>query len=287
MSALTKTFILLHVVMSMLLAAGLVVFVNRLDASATATTAANRRIARLEDEARVAQAEVTTISSAHRALQQQAQSQVDAIRAELNKSTQDALALRGQIAELQSNAAQDKAALTAANEALKVAQQNQGTLQGQLADLRTTQDKLTQQFTEANLSINDLTNRLQTTERARRQLAEELTDARNQLQNAPRGGTAAGNDAVPAAGSIRGHVEGVIRERQVIAGRPYATISIGSNDAIAKNMRLNVVSQDGQWLGYVTVTNVDQEEAYGVLSGPRINQIKPNDRVTNQLAGQG
>jgi hypothetical protein len=41
-SALTKTFVLLHVVMSMLLAAGLIVFVNRVDdfqKSATASKA--------------------------------------------------------------------------------------------------------------------------------------------------------------------------------------------------------------------------------------------------------
>ena len=286
MSALTKTFILLHVVMSMLLAAGLVVFVNRLDVSAQATKQSTARIARLEDESRIAQAEATTLRAAHTAITQQAQNQVEQLRAELAKASQDALALRGQIAELQSNSAQDKAALASANEGLKVAQQNQGTLQGQLADLRVSQDKLTQQFTEANLSINDLNNRLQTTERARRDLAERLADATQQLQNTPQGGQA-DQAASRIAPNTRNHVEGVIKERQVIAGRPYATISVGTNDAIAKNMRLNVISQSGQWLGYVTVTSVDQEEAIGVLSGPRINEARSNDRVTNQLGGQG
>ena len=285
MSALTKTFILLHVVMSMLLAAGLVVFVNRLDVSAQATKASTSRIARLEDEARIAQAEATTLRAAHTAITQQAQNQVEQLRAELAKASQDALALRGQIAELQSNSAQDKAALASANEGLKVAQQNQGTLQGQLADLRVSQDKLTQQFTEANLSINDLNNRLQTTERARRDLAERLASVNDQLQNTPQGGADQASGRI--APNTRNHVEGVIKERQVIAGRPYATISVGTNDAIAKNMRLNVISQAGQWLGYVTVTSVDQEEAIGVLSGPRINEARSNDRVTNQLGGQG
>jgi len=285
-SALTKTFILLHVVMSMLLAAGLIVFVNRLDVSAQATKASTARIARLEDEARVAQAEAATVRAAQTAVQQQAQNQVEQLRSELAKANTDALALRGQIAELQSHSAQDKAALTAAMEAQKVAQQNQGTLQGQLADLRVSQDKLTQQFTEANLSINDLNNRLQTTERARRDLAERLTDATDRLQNTPAGGDRAGT-AGGIVPSTRNHVEGVIKERMAIAGRPYATISIGSNDAIAQNMQLKVVSQSGEWLGYVTVTKVDQEEAIGVLSGPKINQVRANDRVTNQLAGQG
>ena len=147
MSALTKTFVLLHVIMSMLLAAGLIVFVNRLDASAQATKADKARIARLEEDRSNAVAERAVAVGEAGAIREQARNQVDAIRTELNKSTQDALALRGQIAELQSHAAQDKAALTAANEALKAAQGNQGVLQGQLADLRTAQDKLNQQMT--------------------------------------------------------------------------------------------------------------------------------------------
>ena len=288
MSALTKTFILLHVVMSMLLAAGLIVFVNRLDVSAQATKAANARIARLEDESRVAQAEATTIRASLTATQQQAQNQVETLRTQLAQAMQQNLGLQGDKATMESKAASDKAALVSANEALKVAQSNQGTLQKQLADLRGAQDKLTQQFAEANFSINDLTNRLQQTERARRQLAEQLTEATDRLQNTPAGRAGANpDDAVEATASLRGRVEGVIKEKRMIAGQNYATISLGSNDAITKNMKLKVVSKNGQWLGYVTVTRVLEEEAVGVLSGPRINEATPNDRVTNQLAGQG
>ena len=287
MSALTKTFILLHVVMSMLLAAGLVVFVNRLDASATATKVANAKIARLEEESRLANNLANTATTEHAAIREQARNQVASIQAELTKAQQDNLALRGQIAEITSQAAQDKAALASAMEAQRVAQQNQGTLQGQLADLRTSQDKLTQQFTETNLTNNDLRNRLEVTERARRQLAEQLADANAQLQNTPQGGRAQGPGGEPQVASARERIEGAISETRNIAGKPYATITVGANDAVRQNMRLNVVSQNGQFLGYVTVTRVDQEEAIGVLSGPRISQIRANDRVTNQLAGQG
>ncbi len=287
MSALTKTFILLHVVMSMLLAAGLIVFVNRLDVSAQATKASNARIARLEDEKNVLQAEATTIRAAQTAMQQQAQNQVEALRAELAKATQANLKAESDLAAMRSDSAKDKAALVSANEALKVAQANQGTLQGQLAELRTAQDKLTQQFAEANFSINDLTNRLQQTERARRQLAEQLTEANTRLESTPAGRAAAPGEAVPAGASLRAHVEGVIKEKRMIAGQNYATISLGANDAIARNMRLNVVSKNGEWLGYVTVTRVNEEDSIGVLSGPKINQASPNDRVTNQLGGQG
>ena len=115
MSALTKTFILLHVVMSMLLAAGLIVFVNRVDASAQATKADKAQIARLNEDVRVAQTEASVAVSAQRAVQQQATNQVEQIRAELARATSDALALRTQLAEAQAQAASDKASLTSAN----------------------------------------------------------------------------------------------------------------------------------------------------------------------------
>ena len=287
MSALTKTFVLLHVVMSMLLTAGLIVFVNRLDQSAQATKAAQARITRLEDEARIAQNEATTIRSAQSAVQLQAQNQVGSIRAELDNANRQVLDLRGQVADAQAQLATERAAVAAANEALKVAQNNQGALQTQLAEIRTSQDKLMQQFTEANLSINDLQNRLAQTERARRDLAEQLA-AIQSGDNAPGGGgrTAGGFEGAALASS-RARIEGVIRERRIIAGQPYATISIGSNDAVTKGAKLNVLSQNGQWLGYVTVTTVEPEEAIGRLEGPGINQIRENDRVTNKIAGQG
>jgi uncharacterized protein (DUF3084 family) len=287
-SALTKTFVLLHVVMSMLLTAGLIVFVNRIDASATATKAAQARITRLEDEVRMAQNESTTIRAAQTGVQQQAQSQVAAARADLDNANRTILELRGQLADAQSQLTSERAALVSANEALKVAQNNQGALQGQLADLRTSQDKLMQQFTEANLSLNDLNNRLQQTERARRQLAEELA-SQQQSDSAPGGAGGRAGGALDGAqvASSRSRIEGVVRERRVIAGQPYATISIGSNDAISRGTRLNVLSQNGQWLGYVIVTNVEPEEAIGRLEGPGINQVRENDRVTNRMAGQG
>ena len=70
MSALTKTFVLLHVVMSMLLAAGLIVFVNRVDdfQATSKTTTANLRLA--EQRATEANAELATVKSTMANVQQ-------------------------------------------------------------------------------------------------------------------------------------------------------------------------------------------------------------------------
>jgi multidrug efflux pump subunit AcrA (membrane-fusion protein) len=292
-SALTKTFVLLHVVMSMLLAAGLIVFVNRVDdfqASMKSTTA-NLRLA--EQRSTEANAELATVKSTMANVQQTSQARIQQIQAEMAQRDQAILDLRGQLAEAQAQTASAQAALTSNTEALKVAQQNQGTLQGQLAQLRTTHDKLMQQFTEANLSINDISARLNQTERQRRDLAEQVAAQNETLENrganrarTDSGGTAPG-EAGQASSGLRSsvNVNGVVREKRLIAGVPYATISIGSADAVQRGMRLRVLGgRNGQeFLGYVDVTQVEPDEAIGRLTGPRINEVGVNSQVVSQL----
>ena len=91
---------------------------------------------------------------------------------------------------------------------------------------------------------------------------------------------------VPAAAAPAERIEGVIVERRDVAGKSYASISVGADDAVRRKMRLNVVSRKGELLGHLTVTVVEPEEAIGVLSGPRLKEIGPNDRVTQPPAGK-
>ncbi|HZN67136.1 MAG TPA: hypothetical protein VFB66_17740 [Tepidisphaeraceae bacterium] len=285
MSALTKTFVILHVVMSMLLSAGIIVFVNRVENFSTnnKTLDTQRKVA--ESRANEAVAELAAVRSNMQGVQQAAQSQIARIQADLTARDKEILDLRTQVAEAQQQLASDKAALASTSEALKVAQNNQGTLQGQLADIRTTHDKLMQQYTEANLSINDLTNRLSQTERQRRDLAEQLAALGDQNTGGGRARTGAGEAGQAGARMApRQDVNGVIRDRRPIAGIPHATISLGTEDAINKGDRLIVVDRrTGDFLGYVDITSTDVQESVGRLSGPRINDIKPDDEVRARL----
>ena len=293
MSALTKTFVLLHVVMSMLLAAGLIVFVNRVDDFQQTSKASKASLSLAEQRANEATAELATVKASMANVQQTAAQRVTTMQGEMAAREKEILDLRGQLAEAQAQAASANAALTSATEGLKVAQQNQGTLQGQLAQLRQTHDKLMQQFTEANLSINDISARLSQTDRQRRDLQEQVADLTNKLKNAGANGARAEaggpNGPQQAGGSLRVNptvnVNGVVREKRMIAGVPYATISIGSADAVQKGMRLKVLGGRGgqDFLGYVDVTNVQPEEAIGRLSGPRINEVTANSPVVSQL----
>lgn len=290
MSALTKVFILLHVVMSMLLAAGLIVFVNRVDDFQQVNKAQKSSLQIAEQRANESIAELAMEKSIRNNVQQTSQARIQQIQAEMATRDQAILDLRGQLAEAQAQTAAAQAALTSNTEALKVAQQNQGTLQGQLAQLRQNHDKLMQQFTEANLSINDTSARLAQTERQRRDLSEQVAALQEQIANAGAAGArsdAGGGDAGQARGRLSPNinVNGVVRETRKIAGVPYATISIGSADAVTRGMRLRVLGGRGgqEFLGYVDVTQVEPDEAIGRLTGPRIGEVRANSQVVSQL----
>jgi multidrug efflux pump subunit AcrA (membrane-fusion protein) len=283
---LTKTFVLLHVVMSMLLAAGLIVFVNRVDNFQQTSTAQKAQLRLAENRASEATAELAQVRASMGNVQQTSQARIQQIQAELAQRDQEMANLRTQLAEAQAGAASAQASLTSAMEAQKVAQANQGTLQGQLANLRQTHDKLMQQFTEANLSINDISARLSQTDRQRRDLQEQVAALQEQMANQGTSGgrTDAGAPSGPRLASGV-NVNGVVREKRVIAGVPYATISIGSADAVQRNMRLRVLGgKNGQeFLGYIDVTQVEPEESIGVLRGPRVNEVTVNSQVVSNL----
>ena len=77
-------------------------------------------------------------------------------------------------------------------------------------------------------------------------------------------------------------LDGVVRDKTVIGGVPYATISIGSADQVQKNMQFKVVDHD-RFLGYLTVDTVEPHEATGRLEGPHVNDIKSGVEVKTQL----
>jgi hypothetical protein len=90
-----------------------------------------------------------------------------------------------------------------------------------------------------------------------------------------------------AATGGRDRIEGVVKETRTVAGRTYASISVGSDDAVRGKMRLSVVNRKGEHLGTITVTQVEPEEAIGVLTGPRANEIRADDRVISDGPDDG
>ncbi len=288
MSALTKVFIVLHVVLTMLLTAGLIVFVNRTEnwKQVSADTQAKLVSAQQAERELNVQLQVVKADDNHKitALQGQlASAQNDIGTAQQTISSKDA-----QIAQLTSDAAVKDNQITNLGEAVKVAQAQNGEQQKTIAKLREDESGLQKQNNDLNLAVSKLNNQLEVTERQRRNLAEESVQQASDLKAAQdiiheshldRGQTATIIDHTPTI-----PLSGVVRDKRVIAGVPYATISLGSADAVQKNMQFKVIDPArNQFLGYLTVDTVEPHEATGRLSGPHPDAVHAGVEVRTQL----
>lgn len=287
MSPLTKVFVVLLVVLSILFVAGTIVFVNRTEDYKVYVTAGKAEVQRAHTERDEANRDLVAFKAQSASDSQAKDQQLTVAHDDLQHAQENVTKLNGQVAELQSNVAQLTAASASTAEALKLAQGRLATQQDQLGELRTAADKAERQYTDATIRIGDLENKLQVTEKARRFLAEQNTQQAADLERAQK--TLHDNNLQP--GENRAIVteptiaiNGTINDKKVIAGVPYATISVGGADQVTKNMQFKVIDREkNQFLGYLTVDTVEPHEASGRLDGPHVEAIQKGNEVRTQL----
>ena len=158
-----------------------------------------------------------------------------------------------------------------------------------IVQLRQNNNQAVAQTAHMSQIINDLTNRLEVTERERRNFAEQLEQFRGENQKLSAAIRDMGGDlnlVVGNAGKGRGapKINGVIRDVRTIAGRAYGTISVGSADSVIKGMEFKIVDRNtGNFLGILTVQSVEPNEATGQITGPNVAAVKPGVEVRTQL----
>jgi predicted nucleic acid-binding Zn-ribbon protein len=271
----------------MVLVSAVVVFVNRTEDFRRLNTEATAKLAAAKNDTALANSELASVKAA---MQQQLNAKDAALTAQRQTLDADQTTIGGlnqQIAQLTSNLAMANSAQTTTTAALQVAQTQNATLETNYAALRREQDALQAQYTESSLHITDLQNKLDVTEKQRRYLAEQVTQLTS--ENAQQADIIQKN--MPAIEERQGQIlnptptialDGVVRDKTVIAGVPYATISIGSADQVQKNMQFKVIDHD-KFLGYLTVDTVEPHEATGRLDGPHIEDIHSGVEVKTQL----
>ena len=287
MSPLTKLFVVLLVILSLLTTAATVVFVNQTQNSA-------KMLADAKAEAAAARSAASEAEAAAGAQRDQAQEAIRNSQNQIEQFRQSANQLQMRINELaaQNADATTKVTLSSADqarltEALKSAQETNAHQAEQITQLRTTNDERLKQNVELNTRVTELTDRSQVLERELRFANEQLAEAKT---TADRQGAmlrdAGINPKMASAGTGAGAppINGVIRARRDIAGIPYAVISVGSNDGVAKGMEFKIVNRaTGQFLGVLTVDSVEATEATGRLSGPKLPEVRPGVEVRTQL----
>lgn len=287
MSALTKVFVLLLVVCSLLLSAGLIVWVSNVQNYAQALSSKDAALASLRTEAEASKASAQAQQAQLAALTQSTNAAIEA----KNKAVQDAqvaaAAKDTQVAALQKQLAIQSVQLTSTTEAMQSAQAQASKLTGEVADLRNQTNETLVRNSQLNERLSEVTNKLDATERERKFLAEQLTQTQQQA-NAFSAQLADAGLAPSPAYTPRNVgtplIRGAVTETRPIAGVPYATINIGASDGVQRGMEFKVI-QGADFLGTLTVEMVDAKEATGRLQGPRLNQIRNGSEVTTQIRG--
>ncbi|HYO09203.1 MAG TPA: hypothetical protein VER17_09540 [Tepidisphaeraceae bacterium] len=288
MSPLTKLFVVLNVVLSLLVTAAAVVYVNKESIQTKALEDTRAQLTAKEQQVATATEQLTAAQQNATALQQEANNQARTAAAALTTSQQQIADLNVQLAKASSQAAAQQLDISRLTEALNTSQQTGGRLQEEVARLRTSNDTLVRQASDLNSSVSDLTNRLEVTERERRNLAEQLTQASaeaTRLTQVVRGaGLAPQQQQIAVNRSGQPNINGVVRDVRPIAGQQYATISVGSADGVQRGMEFKVLDrQSGNFLGNLTVDSVEPNEATGRLVGPNVAAIRPGVEVRTQL----
>ena len=160
------------------------------------------------------------------------------------------------------------------------------TLRNEAASLREQYQRTLDQNLDLNTELARLTNEHEFLQRAHRAALEQNKDLLDQVNDARAALAKLGVDFDKRTSEDLAPppINGVIVQRMAIDGQPFALISVGSEDDVKKGMRFTVIDgETSQFLGFVTVEEVDDQVSVGRLSGPRVDQIAPNDTVRTQV----
>jgi len=288
LSPLTKLFVALNVLFSLLITAAVVVYVNKEDVQKNTLTSVQSQLASANAARQTAEEQLQAAQQNLTAVQQQANDQATRMNAQLVERQQEIGNLNVQLAKATTASAAQQLDISRLTEALNAAQATTGQLNQQVAQLRQNNDQLVQQSADLNGRVSDLTNRLDVTEKERRHLAEQLTQTTGENQRLGAVIKGAGlspeqqNLAVNRSGTPA--VNGIVREVRTIAGVQYATISVGAAEGVTQGMEFKVVDRaSGNFLGTITINTVDPNESMGRLAGPNVAAIKPGVEARTQL----
>jgi uncharacterized coiled-coil protein SlyX len=277
LTTLTKIFIVFLVVLSLLLSAGVVVFVNRTDDFKTTMAAQASSISTLKSEVQSTQREVGRQSADAAAARKERDNVIADEQQKIAAVTAEKSALTSQVAELKSVQSADQ--VTAANltSALTASETARKSLADVLEASRTTNNQLSKDNSEMNLRVADLTNRLEVATRQVTNLNESVAEYKAELDKAQRQVLSLGGspNVEPPTKFGAPPIDGVIVSTQPQGGIPYATIRVGSQDQVKRGMKFSIVDREkGKFLGELTVEQVDEKEATGRLEGPGLSDIQ-------------
>ncbi len=289
MNTLTKTFVLLQLVLALVLSVLVILFADKQQ---------NYRgqVATSQKAQIVAQAMTSQLQQANTNLQTQ-------LTAALQAGAEKAGRLNNTILDVQSKLADDQTTIAQ----LRVAKSQ---LQTSITDLTSTVSSLNKQVAGQNSILNTMRPKLLTYVNQNAELGRRITELTNErnvarqtiqvlqesvasLHRQMSKMEVAARSSSPTSGALSNAVAGVPTSVQVNGtvmkvasynGHTYVSASLGTRDGVAKGTRLTIYS-NGRYIGDVVVQKADATESVGVVSlqAPGTT-ITPNEMV---MSGPG
>jgi len=285
-SVMTKLFVVLLIICSLLLTAATVVFVNRTEDFHKAAALAETRMLAAQRDKEAAQRDADAARARETEAISTANNKVSDLQARMQTLTQNLSAADAEINDLKAKGAVAQATITEQAAGLKTMGQNVSDVSNRNQALTAEADKLRLANADYVGSNTDLTKRLEEAERERRFLNEQLNQVRAELARTTgvlKDHNIAPNQQAPRTASVP-DLKGVIRNVKTDEGRTYATISLGAQQKVEKGMEFSVVDQnEGTFLGKFIVDSVDPDSSFGRLEGPRVQNVRQDNLVLSRL----
>jgi len=291
LSVLTKIFVVLNSILTVVMASGLIVFVTRAEefnkkVEAARASEVTQRELRLAAEQEVAGAQGIRDLAVQNAAAEIKIYQADVANAvNLRKTTEAQLATANQ--EATTAKAQALTAEQAAKSATDTIQKQQEIINQTANEARQLAKDKADLQTQVAGDIKDIEGLRASNRRQKEEIAmlqtrvDELSSKTRTVQQAGGAGDqqpGVGNGP-PIANFM--NLRGVIKGRKRINDVEYATISLGAAQKVEKGMRFNV-SDGANFLGYLTIDLVETDQSVGHLEGPSLTMVRPGSEVRTQ-----
>ena len=263
MHVLTKLFVIVAAMLSVLLAGLSIAYTSNADALRQAITTERAKAQQAEAEARLVNASAAKAQEDLNKLVAAAEEQKRQLQQEVNKLTGEKTQLAADLKKLEL-ASQGHDARIEEFTALVAAFLEQDSLRSEENQtLREKEIAYLRKEIDLGERINELGSQLEVSQETNRTLQEQLADMRDRLANLQNGGSIAAGErrARQAPAGFRATVTGVTRDA---AGKVLLSIDAGLNDRLEDGMQLNVVRGDS-WVASFTLESVNLNDAVGVV----------------------
>ncbi|MEM1445950.1 MAG: hypothetical protein AAGF84_07845 [Planctomycetota bacterium] len=288
MSPLTKAFVVLVTILSILLVTLVVPFVAQVD-DLRAEAKDSDAIAKAAQVTIADQnAQITSMREGQSATETNLKAAIDRLESELAQAKGNETNLEAQLAKAQADNDAIRATIIAGGEAQ---QTNTALLETTLSQLQDVQGKLVERSTENTQLIarnNQLEADRSALENQTRSLREQLTALNEEVASLESAVVSAGG-TIPEAGSVVAAVPastepvyGAVTGQGVVAGgKAYVQLNIGSADGVVQNQRFVAFRGNNELVANLEVLSVDASESVAIILGSARRDVQTGDSVVS------